>query len=267
MVKYGAMNSISLLHPVLRRFCGPLLCLIGVTTGLHAQITESPVTVAPGRFLLRMDALSLTLNHDAGTKYAANGVASTFVSTGLTANWDVQVGAEVFIDQRFDSGGLNDRRSGIGDVYFRTKWRFYEDPATGTAVALLPFVKLPTGTGGVGKKAMEGGLIVPWKADLVGGVSLTAMAELDFLRNDSDDGYDSFWYASMALHRQVTKAIGFYGEMTLGKSSGGAPGQGKMGGGVTFAVSDNVSWDYALYRGIASGTSDWTHVLRLNWGF
>ena len=232
-----------------------------------AQITETPATVAPGRFLLRMDALSLTLNHDAGTRYAANGVASTFLTTGLTASLDVQVGAEVFLDQRFDSGGLNDRRSGIGDLYLRTKWRFYEDESTGTAVALLPFVKLPTSTGGVGKKAMEGGLIVPWKADLVGGVSLTAMAELDFLRNDNDNGYDSFWNASLALHRHVTKALGFYGEATLGKSSGGAPGEGKLGGGVTFAVSDNVTWDYAIYRGFSSGTSDWKHVLRLNWGF
>ena len=240
--------------------------VLTATAGL-AQITETPVTVAPGRFLLRMDALSLTLNHDAGTRYAANGVASTFLTTGLAADLDVQIGAEVFLDQRFDSGGLNDRRSGIGDLYFRTKWRFYEDAATGTAVALLPFVKLPTSTGGVGKKAMEGGLIVPWKADLLGGVSMTAMAELDFLRNAADNGYDSFWYAATALHRQVTKALGFYGEATLGKSSGGAPGEGKLGGGATLAVSADVTWDYAIYRGFSSGASGWKHVLRLTWGF
>lgn len=246
---------------------GWLIWAVLAATAARAQITESPATVAPGRFLLRMDSLALTVNHDTGTKYVANGVASTFLTTGLTADLDIQVGAEVFIDQRFDSGGLNDRRSGIGDLYFRTKWRFYEDKATGTAVALLPYVKLPTSTGGVGPKSMEGGLIVPWKADLVGGVSMTAMAELDFLRNANDNGYDSFWYASLALHRPVTKALGFYGELTLGKSSGGAPGEGKMGGGVTLAVTDNVTWDYAIYRGFSSGTSDWSHVLRLNWGF
>jgi hypothetical protein len=240
--------------------------VLTATAGL-AQITETPDTVAPGRFLLRMDALSLTVNHDASTRYAANGVASTFLTTGLTSTLDAQVGAEVFIDQRFDSGGLHDRRTGIGDLYFRTKWKFYEDKASGTAVALLPFVKLPTSTGGVGKKAMEGGLILPWKTELLGGVSMTAMAELDFLRNDADNGYDSFWFVSTALHRQVTKALGFYGEFTLGKSSGGAPGEGKLGGGATFAVSDSVSWDYAIYRSFTSGTSDWKHVLRLNWGF
>ncbi len=252
-----------------RTLTGGWLLAAGVLVAAtaHAQITETPDTVAPGRFLLRLDALSLALNHDAGTRYAANGVASSFLTTGLTNSLDVQVGAEVFIDQRFDSGGLNDRRSGIGDLYFRTKWKFYDDPSTGTAVALLPFVKLPTSTGGVGQKSAEGGLIVPWKADLLGGISLTAMGELDFLRNDTDTGYDSFWFASVALHRPVTKALGFYGEMTLGKSSGGRPAEGKLGGGVKLSVSDDVTWDYAIYRGIASGTSAWTHVLRLNWGF
>jgi hypothetical protein len=246
---------------------GGLLGAVLALASASAQITESPATVAPGHFLLEMDALSLTLNHDAGTNYNAFGVASTFLTTGLAANWDVQVGAELFIDQKFDVGGSTKRSSGIGDVYFRTKWRFYEDPATHTEVALLPYVKVPTNTGGVGNKSMEGGVIVPWKTELVGGISMTAMAELDFLRNAGDTGYDTFWYSSMALHRQVTKAVGLYGELTVGKSTGGTPWEGMLGGGVTFAVSENVWWDYAIYRGISRGASDWNHVLRFNWGF
>ena len=244
-----------------------LLSLVGVTAGLHGQITEWTTTVAPGRFLVEMDALSLKLNHDGDNKYTAFAVASTFLSTGLTENWDVQVGAELFLNQKFDSGGLTDRRSGIGDVYFRTKWRFYEAADTYTSVALLPYVKLPTNSGGVGNKSMEGGLIVPWQTELAGGIKMTAMAQLDFRRNDNDDGYDSFWYASMALQRQVTKAIGLYGELTLGKSSGGAPCAGTMGGGVTLATSENFAWDFAIYRGLSNGADDWNHVLRLNWGF
>jgi len=245
-------------------------CLLGALLAVataQAQITEWPTTVAPGRFLLEMDALSLSLNHDAGTNYTALGVASTFLTTGLTANWDVQVGAELFINQKFDFGGSTDRTSGIGDIYFRTKWRFYEDQATGTEVAVLPYVKIPTNTGGVGNKSLEGGVIVPWKTDLAGGITMSAMAELDFLRNDDDTGYDTYWYASTAMHRQVTKAVGLYGELTMGKSSGGTPWEGMLGGGVTLALSENAWWDYAIYRGISRGASDWNHVLRFNWGF
>lgn len=254
------------MYKILRATAGLLLGGLG-TDPAYGQITETPTPVAPGRFLLEMDTLSLTLNRDGRDKYTAVGVATTFLTTGLTADWDVQVGAELFLSQKFDVGGLSGRNSGIGDVYFRTKWRFYEDQASGTAIALLPYVKLPTSTGGVGKKAMEGGLIVPWQTNLAGGVRLTAMAEVEFVRNDRDNGYDSFWYTSMAIHRAVTKAIGVYGELTLGKSTGGAPWAGTLGGGATFAFSENIWWDYALYRGLSHGAADWLHVLRLNWRF
>jgi len=108
----------------------------------YGQITETPDTVAPGRFLLEMDTLSLALNHDASGKYTAFGVASTFLTTGLTSNLDLQVGAELFLDQKFSSGGLTERNSGIGDVYLRTKWKFYDD-ATGRPSPCSPTSSCP----------------------------------------------------------------------------------------------------------------------------
>ncbi|HEX2860340.1 MAG TPA: transporter, partial [Lacunisphaera sp.] len=104
-------------------------------------------------------------------------------------------------------------------------------------------------------------------ARLNGGIEFAAMAELDFLRNDADDGYDTYWYASASLTRSFTKAIGFYGEIAAGKSSGASATEGLMGGGVTFAVSDNTWWDFAVYKGISSGAADWNHVIRFNFGF
>jgi hypothetical protein len=149
----------------------------------------------------------------------------------------------------------------------RTKWRFYDDPASHTAVALLPYVKLPTNSAGLGNDSVEGGIIVPWSTMLPGEVSVSAMAELDFLRNDADNGYDTYWYASAALSRQLTKAIGLYGEATLGKSSGSGSADGQLGVGVTFSLSEDTWWDYAVYKGISSNAADWNHVLRFNWGF
>lgn len=233
----------------------------------YGQITESPETVAPGRFLVEMDALSLTVNKDGGGKYTGVGVGSTFLTTGLTANWDVQIGADFFISQKYDQGSYTDRKSGMGDVYFRTKWRMFSDAESGSALAVMPYVKIPTSSGGVGNRSVEGGLIVPWTATLVGGISLAAMAEFDFLRNDADNGYDTALFFSSALSRQVTKTVGLYAEATAGKSSGGAPWAGTLGGGVTYAMSEKFWWDFAVYRGISRGASDWNPVLRFSWGF
>jgi len=234
----------------------------------RAQITETPVTVKPGHFLLEMDALSLSIDRDGDSKVTAFGAANTFLSTGITDNWDIQVGAQLLLTEHFTiDGGDSHTETGIGDVFFRTKWRFYESETTYTKVAVMPFVKVPTSSGGIGNDSVEGGLIIPWETRIWGDFRFEAMAEVDFLRNPADDGYDSFWYVSAALHRQLTKQIGLYGEGTLGKSTGGEDFAGVLGGGVTYHLTEGMWFDLAAYRGLSSGASDWNYVLRFNLGF
>lgn len=234
---------------------------------LPAQITEVPETVKPGKFLVEMDALSFFFDHESGAKFTALAVASTFLSTGLTDTIDVQVGADLFLSQKVDAGGWRDRKSGIGDVYVRTKWKFLDNEAAGVSAALLPFVVLPTNTGGVGSNGLQGGVIVPWQKIMPGGGHFHAMAGWDFLRNDDDNGYDSRWYASAALERPLTRKLGVYGEVTAAKSSSGAPWEGTVGAGVTLQSGLFWWWDLAVYRGLSKGAADWNPVLRLNWGF
>jgi hypothetical protein len=246
--------------------------LAGLALGLSAlaasaQITETPDTVQPGHFLVRMDALSIATNlHDsAGGTYSAVAAAKTFIATGLTDSLDVQVGAEMFLSQKYERGAFTDRNSGIGDVYFRTKWTLWRDDHS--AVAVMPYVQLPTNTGHVGKTGLQGGLIVPWATHLPGGGTLLAMGQWDFVRNDADNGYDAFWSASAALEQPLTSLLKLYGEVALGKSSSGAPWEGRLGGGVQLHLSSLFWWDFAVYRGLSRGSPDWNPVVRVNWGF
>ena len=253
------------MYKILQRIA--VLGALAAAVGAGAQITETPVTVKPGRFLIEMDAITLSLDREPGYKYTAFGAATTFLTTGLTSKLDIQLGAEFFISRKFDMTGLTEKRSGIGDVYIRSKYRFYESNDTYTSVAVIPYVKIPTNSGGVGNDSVEGGVIVPFHTELAGGFAFAAMAELDFLRNDADDGYDSNWFASAYVSRSVLRLIGVYGEITISKSSGGSPWEGVMGAGATVTVSDNTWWDFAIYRGLNRGSMDWTHVIRFNYGF
>ena len=246
--------------------------LIGLAAALlalagRAQVTETPETVRPGHFLLKMDALSIATNlHDsAGGSYSAVAVATTFLSAGLTDNLDVQVGAQMFLSQKYEQGAFTDRNSGFGDLYFRTKWVFWRDNRS--AVAVMPFVRLPTSTGDVGKRGLQGGVIVPWLTNLPGGGDFRAMGEWDYVRNDADNGYDAFWSASAAFEQPLTGLLELYAEITAGKSSGGAPWAGTLGGGVQVHLSSLFWWDFAVYRGLSRGAPGWNPVVRLNWGF
>ncbi len=237
---------------------------------LGAQVTEIPQTIEPGRFLVRMDAISLGFNRDTteANKYTALGLASTILSTGITSDFDVQVGAQLFLRQTFQYRGTNSTHSGLGDVSFRVKWTFWRDAANGAAAAVIPYVKVPTHRGGVSNDHLEGGFIVPWATALGAGATAGAMFQWDVLRNDLNNGYDSRWFLSGYVQRDITQALGVYGEATAAVSSASSSSfAGTLGGGATLRVSKNVQWDYGLSRGLGGSATDWTHVLRLRWKF
>lgn len=230
-----------------------------------AQYTEIPATVAPGKFRLEMDALNLILDREGEDKYTAVGAGIALVTTGITERWDIQVGAGLFISQRYESGNFTESNSGIGDIYVRTKWNFYSDEKL--SMAILPFVKIPSNSGGVGNDSVEGGIILPWEVYLVGGFTMNAMVELDLVRNAADDGYDALWYASASVSRDFTKRLSVYAEFDAQKISDGTPWQATLGVGAYLTVSELLSWDLVMYRGLSRGAPDWNPVVRVNIGF
>lgn len=250
-------------------WCGAALA-VWLAVPACAQITESPQTVAPGRLLVEMDGLSLGFDRTRGdgTKYTAVGLANTILTAGLTDTVDLQVGATLFLRQKYDAGGRTDSRSGLGDTVFRAKWKFWSDEQLGAALAVIPYVKVPSSTGGVGSDAVEGGLIVPWAMALPAGVTAGAMARWDVVRNDADDGYDAQWRLTGYVERKLTSAFSVYGEGSLAADSTGlSDWAGTIGVGALLQMTKSVQFDYELQRGLNRRATDWMHVLRVNWSW
>lgn len=246
------------------------LVTLGFGPTLCAQVTETPQTVAPGRFLLRVDGLTLSMDRAdaAGNTYSAVGVASSTLRTGLTQNLDLQVGFDLFIRETIKRSGARDSHSGLGDLSLRTKWTFWRDEKLGAAAAVMPYVRFPTGSGAIGSKDIEGGIIVPWAMDAGGGVTAGAMFQWDMIRNDADDGYDGRWYLSGFAQRDLTKNFALYAEATFDvRSTGFSDWAGMIGAGALWRFSDSLKFDYELLRGLNSRASKWTHIWRANWGF
>ncbi len=242
-------------------------CFSLTRASLFAQATESPDTVPRGKFLVEMDALNFTVDREGGGKYTAWAVGTTFLTTGLTPNWDLQVGADVYVNQKIDSAELQERESGFGHAYLRSKFVVWRETEWDLALAVLPYVKFPTGDHGVTGNEVEGGLIVPFKASLLGGFDLNAHAQVDVVRSPSDDGYDTAWTGSAVVLRELVLNLSVYGEAFATRVSGGEGTQTSLGAGVRWAWSDDFTWDLASYRGVSDAASDWNHVLRLEWMF
>lgn len=247
-----------------------LACLgaiLAASVRVSAQVTESPYTAAPGRIRIEMDGLKLSHGRAdaAGNKHDVIGVAETIVSAGLTKSIDLQVGASLFLRETIDFGGRRDSRSGIGDVSLRMKWTFWHDEQR-AAAAIVPYVKLPTNSGGVGNDAVEGGFILPVEMSLGAGVRAGAMLQWDVVRNDADNGYDARWLLSSFAERHLTETISFYGEATLeAASTGFSNWAGNLGVGTVWHLTKSLDVDVELLRGLGNRATDWTYVARLNW--
>jgi len=247
-----------------------LVALLFTPVVALSQVTETPQPVEPGSFLLEVDALTVRRDRadTSGASFRGIGVLSTLASAGITRDVDLQIGVDVF--QRFTVGlgGVDQTDSGFGDLYFRTKWRFWQDAASGQSAAVIPYVKIPSNTGGVGNNAVEGGLIVPWEKTWSGGATLGAMASWDVVRNPDNSGYDSWWTVSACAHQPLTSRLGLYAESIFTVTSASSSLTSlSVGAGAVFSVTKSVSLDYELQRGIGRAATDWTHTLRFNWGW
>ena len=235
---------------------------------LTAQVTETPFTVAPGSVLVEMDGLRLSVDRDGGSRFTGIAVASTLLSAGITSSFDVQAGVDVFLKETFRVGGSRDSHSGLGDLSFRMKWTFWRDDKRGAALAAIPYVKIPSGTSSVGSDAMEGGVILPWAMKLATGAIVGAMFQWDLVRNDAENGYDGHWHTTGYVEQQVVGGFAVYAEATVVATSAGlSKTASTIGVGGRLHVTKRVELDYELQRGINRHASDWTHVLRVNWGW
>jgi hypothetical protein len=244
---------------------GGFLALV-LAMPLDAQVTESPFTVAPGRVLVEMDGLRFAVDRDSGSRFTGLAVASTLLSAGITSYLDVQAGVDLFLKETYRVGGSRDSQSGIGDLAFRMKWTVWRDDSRGAGLALIPYVKIPSGTGRVGSDAMEGGLIMPWAMKLRTGAIVGAMFQWDLVRNDDENGYDGHWHTSAYIEQTLVGGLAVYGEATaIATSTGLSKSTGTIGIGGRLRVAKNIELDYELQRGVSNRSTDWMHALRVNW--
>lgn len=245
-----------------------LLLAVGAVTPLRAQFAETPITVEPGRFLAEIDGIRLSVDRpqEGGPKITALAVASTLLTAGITQRVDIQFGADFYVRRTVELKGFSDSRSGVGDLYFRTKWNFWRDAATGGAAAVIPYVIIPTANSLGGSKAVQGGVIVPWEMKPSEGFTAGANFAWDVVRNDADDGYDSNFTLNGIAQQQITKSLTAYAETAFSASSAGVSlWQGRAGAGLLLQVTKHVQLDYEVVRGLNRRATDWEHVLRVNW--
>jgi hypothetical protein len=213
--------------------------------------TESPYTVDAGRVQVELDFISFTRDRSEGVRTETIAVAPVNLKLGLTASTDIQFVVAPYVRQITSGTGVRGRTDGFGDVTVRLKRNLFGNDGGNAALAVMPFVKLPTSTGGIGNNAVELGLIVPLALTLSERVGLGVMTEVDLNQQSDGRGYAPSFVNSATLAFSLSHRLGLYTELFTERSTeGGAAWVVTGNAGVTYAVTPDLQIDAGVNKGL-----------------
>jgi hypothetical protein len=142
-------------------------------------------------------------------------VGNPTLKLGLLNNVDLEVNFSAYnsIETRTRSTGALSMVSGFGDIFTRFKVNLWGNDGGTTAMALIPYVKIPTAPLGIGNRFAEGGLIAPLAITLPGGFNSIVMGEVDYLKDPNDDGYHANFPALININRKIGENVTAYAEI------------------------------------------------------
>jgi hypothetical protein len=215
--------------------------------------TESPYTLDAGHFMLEMDFANYTYDKSDGTTMRAWNAAPFNLKAGLFNNVDIQFVFDNYLHVHTDDrrAGTSTTQSGIGDFTTRLKINLWGNAGGQTAFALLPFVKFPTSTDGLGNNAVEGGVIFPLALKLPADFDLGLETAVSCLRDNRDNNFHADFINSITLdHAIIGKLSGyleFFSDISTERHAGWI---GTIDTGLEFLVTENVQLDCGCNFGV-----------------
>lgn len=178
--------------------------------------SNGPLTVDAGRFQYETDLVSYTHSNVGGVSTRTFAALDPTLKVGLTSQVDLELQFNGYTSTRVldpGTGSTLSQADGAGDFVIRTKINLFGNDSGAVALALIPYVKLPTAAATLGNNQIEGGVIAPLSIKLPAGFVLTLMPEVDVLRNANDSGKHTNFVGVLDLGYAVTDHLTVFAEV------------------------------------------------------
>lgn len=219
--------------------------------------TESPNTVDAGHWQVEFDIVNYTYDREAGVRTNTLNVAPVNVKLGLTNSADLQVIYDSYTRERVRTAGAVATTEDWGDLTLRLKQNLWGNDGGDTALAIMPFVKIPLKTGSAGNDLVEGGVIVPLAVALPAGWGMGLMTEIDWLADAAGRSRHAEWVNTITFSRDLTEKLGGYVEIvSVHSNERGADWIAQADTGLTYAISDDVQLDGGCNFGVTDAAPD-----------
>ena len=235
----------------------PLALYGGVTCSYAAELrplstdrpdtTESPHTVDAGHWQMEMEIAAWTRD---GGKTSELSFGELNLKYGLNASSDVQFVLPFFTR-------VTDTGEGFGDMQVRLKYNLWGNDEGPNALAIMPYVKLPTAHGDLGNGDFEGGLIIPYGFEGPAGWSFGLMAELDLVSDEDGSGYNPLGLVSATASHDLTESVGTFVELVgVFTPESGSEHEAYFNSGITWAWAEHVQVDGGVRVGLTDDSAD-----------
>lgn len=172
-------------------------------------------TVDAGHWQIESDLYNYTQQTTDGVTTTTRLFTNPTLKLGLTNTWDIELNIAPYeqVSTYDKATGKTVSADGVGDLYVRTKVNLLGDDGGDVAIAIEPFVKVPTAATGVGNGALEGGVLAPLMFNLPDNWQLSLDPELDVLADAVGPGRHLNAISLVSLGYPVTKQITVFAEV------------------------------------------------------
>ncbi|MEM9382990.1 MAG: transporter [Planctomycetota bacterium] len=217
------------------------------------DVTESPITVDAGHFQFEVGLADWSRERQDDSL----ALLQVNAKVGLTPSTDLQV---VLNALSIEDDGGGSRNEGLGPTLVRLKWNQWGNDGGTTALAVMPFVLIPSG-GDVGGEEWGGGLIVPFATSLSDRVGLGLQAEFDVLYDQGAEEHRGFFLHTASLGYELTERWGAFVE------GAGIASEENYVGLLNVGTTVEVARDFVLDGGFRFGVTDAAPDLAVFLGF
>ncbi len=213
--------------------------------------TESPYTVDAGHFQFETDLFKTDRTSVDGIKTIENSFNVFNLKAGLTNSLDIQFVAGSFVDTRVINGNSTDTRTSFDNITIRLKQNIWGNDKGKTAMAILPFVNIPT----VSNAKITGGVVFPFSISLPQGWDLGTQIEIDLKDNQSGKGYHLNTLASATIAHLLIGNVDFFVESLITRETKINSYEYFLNGGLVYDLKKNLNLDAGIYYGLKNASS------------
>ena len=222
----------------------------------------SPYTVDGGRLQVETDFAIYTYDYANAANVTQRSwtVADPTFRLGLTGDIELDIVSSGFynnVKSTTRTTGVSQTDQGFGDVTLRSKINLLGNDEGDIAFAIVPQIKFPTATGGVGNGAYEGGVLFPVAFAMPLDVTMTVVPEFDALKNVTGNGHSAAFSQIVSFSRTIVENLTGYVEFFAGESAeSGVKNAYTFDLAAAYVIAPNLQLDVGTNIGLNRAATD-----------